>query len=123
MLLKNKKNIILTVLFIGLTFLSVQSGWCSNESQPPSAVQTNAAPQSATIPMKKDSMKDILTKFGITMGGVFISLLVIWIGLNIFKNYKFKTKVANQKAIKTGLKTPENIDDAIVSFINQNRLT
>ena len=33
------------------------------------------------------------------MGGVFISLLVIWNGLNIFKNYKFKTKVANQKAI------------------------
>ncbi len=122
-MLKNKKNIILTVLFISLTFLSVQSGWCSNESQPPSTVQTNSAPQSATIPMKKDSMKDILTKFGITMGGVFISLLVIWIGLNIFKNYKFKTKVANQKAIKTGLKTPENIDDAIVSFINQNRLT
>lgn len=122
-MLKNKKNIILTVLFISLTFLSVQSGWCSNESQPPSTVQTNLAPQSSTIPMKKDSMKDILTKFGITMGGVFISLLVIWIGLNIFKNYKFKTKVANQKAIKTGLKTPENIDDAIVSFINQNRLT
>lgn len=122
-MLKNKKNIILTVLFINLTFLSVQSGWCSNESQPPSTVQTNLAPQSSTIPMKKDSMKDILTKFGITMGGVFISLLVIWIGLNIFKNYKFKTKVTNQKAINTGLKTPENIDDAIVSFINQNRLT
>lgn len=121
--MKNKKNIILTVLFISLTFLSVQSGWCSNESQPPSTVQTNSAPQSSTIPMKKDSMKDILTKFGITMGGVFISLLVIWIGLNIFKNYKFKTKVTNQKAINTGLKTPENIDDAIVSFINQNRLT
>lgn len=123
MLLKNKKNIILTVLFISLTFLSVQSGWCSNENQPSSAVQTNTTPQSATIPMKKDSMKDILTKFGITMGGVFISLLVIWIGLNIFKNYKFKTKTTNKKITQTGLKTPENIDDAIVSFINQNRLT
>lgn len=122
MLLKNKKNIILTVLFISLTFLSVQSGWCSNESQPPSAVQVNTLTKE-NIPMKKDSMKDILAKFGITMGGVFISLLVIWIGLNIFKNYKFKKKVTNQTSIKTGLKTPETIDDAIVSFINQNRLT
>lgn len=121
--MKNKKNIILTVLFISLTFLSVQIGWCSNENQPTSAVQTSTTPQSAPIPMKKDSMKDILTKFGITMGGVFISLLVIWIGLNIFKNYKFKTKTTNKKITQTGLKTPENIDDAIVSFINQNRLT
>lgn len=120
--MKNKKNIILTVLFISLTFLSVQSGWCSNESQPPSAVQVNTLTKE-NIPMKKDSMKDILAKFGITMGGVFISLLVIWIGLNIFKNYKFKKKVTNQTSIKTGLKTPETIDDAIVSFINQNRLT
>ena len=117
--MKNKKIIIFSILLVGLICLSVQSGWCVDAVQ--NAVQNTAA-LPADIPMKTDSMKSVFMKFALTMVGVLVSLFVIWAGLNIFK--KFTTKLPKEKTDRptSDLDSPKTTDEAIVFFINKNRL-
>lgn len=115
-MLKNKKVIIFSILFIGLLILSVHAGWCVDGTSP----QTTAL--SADIPMKTDSLKNVLGKFSITMGGVLISLLIIWAVLSLVKEFGTKKTVINSKKLYDEPQTPKTVDEAIVFFIRKNRL-
>ena len=66
----------------------------------------------------------VLIKFGITMAAVAVSILIIWICLKMFKSYvKQQFELNRQKILnKDSENTVKNVDDAIVSFINKNRL-
>lgn len=97
----------------------MQSGWCVDAVQ--NAAQ-NATALPADMPMKTDSMKSVLVKFALTMGGVIISLLVIWLGLNIFKKFTTKTPINKKESSTSSLNTPKTTDEAIIFFINKNKL-
>ncbi len=70
------------------------------------------------------SFKTVLIKFGITMGSVLISIIVIWLGLKSFKEYIGQTPQSIDKNSLYGdtLETPKSVDDAVISFIDKNRL-
>ena len=74
---------------------------------------------SAVIPIQT-----VLTKFCMTMGSVLLSLVVIWIGLNLYKNYYLKQQQNSNKKELYGdtMDTPKNIEDAVITFIDKNRL-
>ena len=76
-------------------------------------------PGSAVVPVGT-----IFIKFCITMGAVGLAILIIWVGLLLFKNYakdQFE-KTREQALIKDSVQPIKNVDDAIISFINKNKL-
>ena len=68
--------------------------------------------------------KTVLIKFAVTMGSVLISLLIIWIILRLYKQYYFEEiqKINRESLYGDKLDTPKNIDDALISFIDKNKL-
>lgn len=69
-------------------------------------------------------IKTVLIKFGITMGAVLVSLLIIWFALSTFKKYTANSvKEYKQQALYgDNFKTSTSINEAIISFIDKNRL-
>jgi len=118
--LKNNKVIIFSIIITGLILLSVNAGWCTGETAGNLSAGASALP--ADLPMKSDSILTILKKFALTMGCVGLSLIIIWFGLNIFKKFKFRKTSSAQDLYNDGLKSPRTVDEAIVLFINKNRL-
>lgn len=110
--MKNKKVIIYSILLTGLLILSVNSGWCTG------ADAANTVQQGASVM----PVTAVLKKFGLAMGAVFISLAVIWFGLNMFKKLTTKSLHNSKDIYNDGLSSPKNVDEAIVFFINKNKL-
>ncbi len=96
----------------GLLILSIKAGWCT-DSDSAEAIQQGAS----VMPIPY-----VLKKFGLTMGGVIVSLAIIWFGLNIFKKFSTKLQNNNKNLYNDGLNSPKNVDDAIILFINKNKL-
>ena len=69
-------------------------------------------------------LKTVLIKFAISMGSVILSLLIIWIGLNAYRQYSLSKfpKPNNKDLYGDSLETPKNMEDAVISFIDKNRL-
>lgn len=69
-------------------------------------------------------LNTVLMKFGITMGAVIVSLLIILFGLTAFKKFTAKSmKEYKQQALYgDSFKTSTTMDEAIISFIDKNRL-
>ena len=69
-------------------------------------------------------IKTVLVKFGITMGSVLVSLIVIWILLSAYKAYYADEIKKNKSQSLYGdtLNTPKSIEDAVIMFIDKNRL-
>lgn len=65
-------------------------------------------------------IKTVLIKFGIAMGSVIISLLIIWILLNLYKSYYgSKTLKSDNKLLyEEKLNTPKDMDEALIKFID-----
>jgi len=104
---KNTKNII-----TGLLLYAASCGLCYAD--------TNDMTGSSVVPLKT-----VLVKFAISMGSVLISLIVIFIVLAYFrKQYGGAIDNRNNPDDLYGdsLGTPKNIEDAIISFIDKNRL-
>lgn len=59
-------------------------------------------------------------KFGLAMGGVVLSSLIIYFGLTVYN--KFFVKMVNLKYEEDALKTPKTTDEAVKFFIHKNRL-
>ena len=76
-------------------------------------------PGSAVVPVGT-----IFIKFCITMGAVGLSILIIWICLLLFKNYAKEQfeKTREQALMKDSVQPIKNVDEAIISFINKNKL-
>ncbi len=66
----------------------------------------------------------VFAKFGITMAAVGVSLLIIWGSLTLFKMYVKQQFEQNRQKVLSEESNPKvkNIDDAIISFINKNKL-
>jgi len=79
----------------------------------------DTVPGSGVMPVNQ-----VFAKFALTMGAVFLSVLIIWVGLYIFKGYvKDQYEKARSKMMATDSnETPKNVDEAVVSFINKNKL-
>lgn len=94
------KNKFLTTLFT-LIFLTANTGFCE---------ETRSA-----------VMHTAIIKFGIVMGGVALSSIIIFVGLTIYNKIFFSNKhpVSPEEEI---LKTPKTKEEAIKFFINKNKL-
>ena len=66
-------------------------------------------------------MQNTFVKFGLAMGGVILSAIIIFFGLKLYKKF-FKQKCKFRSPQEEILKTPKNTDDAIKFFINKNKL-
>lgn len=94
------KNKILNTFFTFI-FLTANAGLCE---QPRNAVMHNA-----------------IIKFGLAMGGVALSSIIIFVGLTIYN--KFFVSLTKSHSIEEEiLKTPKTTEDAIKFFINKNKL-
>ena len=104
------KNIITKLQILCLFFASTNICYATEN---PIVVGENVLP-----------IKTVIMKFGITMGSVLISLLIIWILLNFYKAYTAEEtkKAKTQSLYGDTLDTPKSIDDAVIMFIDKNRL-
>ena len=97
---KKLKNKIFNIIF-ALLFLTANAGLCE---------QTRSA-----------VMQNTFVKFGLAMGGVILSAIIIFFGLKLYKKFFMNGK--NSNIIKNEiLKTPKTAEEAIKFFINKNRL-
>ena len=94
------KNKILNTFFTFI-FLTANAGLCE---QTRSAVMHNA-----------------IIKFGLAMGGVALSSIIIFVGLTIYNKF-FVSQNRPHSIEEEILKTPKTSDDAIKFFINKNKL-
>ena len=85
--------------FLTFIFLTANAGLCEQSR--------NAVMQGAFV------------KFGLAMGGVLLSSIIIFAGLSIYN--KFFVKQLTQHSDEV-LKTPRTSEEAIKFFINKNRL-
>ena len=104
------KNIITKIQILCLLFASTNICFAADK---PVVAGENVIP-----------IKTVLIKFGITMGSVLVSLIVIWILLNFYKAYYTQEtkKAKTQSLYGDTLDTPKSIDDAVIMFIDKNRL-
>lgn len=87
--------------FLALIFLTANAGLCE---QTRSAVMHNA-----------------IIKFGLAMGGVALSSIIIFAGLTLYN--KFFVKQQRPHSLEEEiLKTPKTTEEAIKFFINKNKL-
>lgn len=63
-----------------------------------------------------------IEKFGLAMGGVVLSALVIFLGLSIYKRLLGVNNNLNVHEAEI-LKTPKSTEEAIQIFIHKNKLT
>ncbi len=109
--MKNKcGNKYLNSLILSLSLFTASSGLCFAEPVAGSAV----------VPIKT-----VLIKFAVSMGSVLVSLIVIFVVLALFrKQYgaNFNNRGNSADLYGDTLETPKNIDDAVISFIDKNRL-
>ena len=97
---KKLKNKILNTFFTFI-FLTANAGLCE---QTRSAVMHNA-----------------IIKFGLAMGGVALSSIIIFVSLTIYNKF-FVSQNRPHSIEEEILKTPKTTDDAIKFFINKNKL-
>ncbi len=65
-------------------------------------------------------MHNAIVKFGLAMGGVALSSIIIFVGLSVYN--KIIKKSSNHAFENNILKTPKSTDEAIKFFINKNKL-
>lgn len=123
-MLSNKKQFLLIVLFLSLIIFTANAAMCEPETiQQTSGITSQAAAAVANVGSSVLPIKTILIKFGITMVLVIGSLCIIWIGLTFFKKSSKTSKLLNRKNLyNDNLKQPDSVDEAIISFINRNKL-
>ena len=90
------KNKFLTTLFT-LIFLTANTGFCE---------ETRSA---------------VIIKFGMVMGGVALSSIIIYVGLTLYNKF-FVTPKYPHSPEEEILKTPKTKEEAINFFINKNKL-
>ncbi len=93
------KNKFLTTLFT-LIFLTANTGFCE---------ETRSA-----------VMHTAIIKFGIVMGGVALSSIIIYVGLTLYNKF-FVTPKYPHSPEEEILKTPKTKEEAINFFINKNK--
>ncbi len=110
------------ILIIGIIIvLSANAGICTEDiaQHVPAAANTI----SNTIPAKEDTGISLtLTKFIITMVGVLLSSIVIWLGLTIYNKFFVKNRFKQASIEDDTMNTPKTIEEAVTFFIKKNRL-
>ena len=106
------------ILILGLIIvLSANAGICTEDiaRHVPAAVNTIPAKESSGISLT-------MTKFLITMVGVILSSVVIWLGLTIYNKFFVKNHFKQTPIDEDTMNTPKTIDEAVTFFIKKNRL-
>lgn len=85
------------------------------------AVLSTALPSFATM-TNTHSIKFLATKFAIAMLGVFLFSFLLYVGLTIYNKYFVDEQIKNFNMKKDSLRTPRDIDEAIMMFISKNRM-
>lgn len=69
-------------------------------------------------------IKTVIIKFLITMAAVLVSLVVLFFALIAYKKYTINSINEYKKNSLYGdnFNTPQTMDDAVISFINKNKL-
>jgi len=95
------------VLVMGAYYLISSSGFCAEEI--------------AQNPAVKQGFHGSVIKFLYAMGGVILSSLIIFGGLTVYNKLFVKT-IPAAKEENNSFKTPASVHDAILFFINRNKI-
>ncbi len=68
------------------------------------------------------SLKFVIMKFGIAMGGVALFSILLFIGLSVYNKFFVDVQIKNFNLRQYSLRTPRDKDEAILGFITKNRL-
>lgn len=111
------KNLSLIIILGLIIFLSANAGLCTEE------IARHIPAAADAIPSKEPTGIAITaTKFIVTMGAVFVSSIVIWLGLTIYN--KFFVKGGKREGFEKEdiLNTPKTVEEAVTFFIKKNKL-
>lgn len=106
------------ILILGLIIvLSANAGICTEDiaQHVPAAVNTIPTKENAGISLT-------MTKFIITMAGVVLSSVVIWLGLTVYNKFFVKNQFKQASIEDDTMNTPKTIEEAVTFFIKKNRL-
>ena len=108
-----KNNLVKLVIIFAVIFAVSQIGYCDTATIPAidSSTANVAEPNELTLTMMK---------FGKVMLGVIIASVVIYILLLVWNYIVNRSHKKNE--FKTSLKSPKTIDEAILFFINKNKV-
>lgn len=67
-------------------------------------------------------IKTVLSKFGLAMFGVMLFSFLLYFGLSLYNKFFVSEKIKDFKMRQDSLKTPSDIDEAIMTYITKNRL-
>lgn len=81
---------------------------------------TNFAFAQNNIPVAE--IKTIAVKFLLAMFGVFLFSILTFVGLSLYNKFFVAAQVKDFKLSRNSLRTPKDIDEAIMLFITKNRL-
>ena len=106
------------ILILGLIIvLSAKAGICADE------IAQHVPASAGAIPAKAPAgLSNTMIKFIITMFGVVLSSVVIWLGLTIYNKFFVKNRLKNRELPEDTLNTPKTIEEAVTFFIKKNRL-
>ena len=87
------------------------------EEQPITSYKQTSAPYKQPVSKKK-----IVLKFLAAMGGVTISSLILYVGLSLYNKLRSGhiNKINTQEG-ETSLKTPDDLDEAIKTFLEKTK--
>lgn len=67
-------------------------------------------------------IKTIAVKFVLAMLGVALFSILIFVGLSLYNKFFVASQIKDYKLGKDSLRTPRDIDEAVMLFITKNRL-
>ena len=68
------------------------------------------------------TIKETAYRFLYTMGGVALSSIVIFLGLTIYNKILYNANKIRPNEEQPSLRTPINVEEAVISFIKRNKL-
>lgn len=86
-----------------------------------SAGNAFAQTQAASAPAPEE-VKALISKFVIVMIGLFAFSFILYIGLSIYNKFFVDAKIKDVNLRKFSLKSPKDLDEAVMMFIEKNRL-
>lgn len=68
------------------------------------------------------SVKFLVTKFALAMGGVLFFSFLLYLGLSIYNKFFVDEKIKDFQLRNDSLRTPRDIDEAVMMFIAKNKI-
>ena len=105
---------------------AVQTNSTTNQSTLQKPAQTNPDAAAKTEPSDTDKAqqekKDTILKFIITMAGVLLSSIIIFLGLTIYNKFFVNKNMFADNNSDDVLNTPKTVEEAVTFYIKRNKL-